>query len=220
MHRRRSVSLFLLSLFAWTGCGTETKTPVTTPEPQAQPVPAQAESAQAVSPAELEPTATLAELNVDTSQPQQAVTAFLTALQESDDVAARLILTDKARHETEVNNMAVSPPGSNTAKFAVGNVNYTADNQVAQVASTWDDVGPQGTPFRYDIVWVLRNEPSGWRIAGLQTSLYEGGPLQFLNFENIEELERQKQIAAEMAERASADQPIRQAQQPSSQPPR
>ena len=69
-----------------------------------------------------------------------------------------------------------------------------------------------GQPFRYDIVWVLKQETSGWRVSGLSTRLLEGGNPVLFNFEDPAEMERNSLAARqELTERM---QRTRQANQP------
>jgi hypothetical protein len=72
-------------------------------------------------------------------------------------------------------------------------------------------------------VWVLRQESAGWRVAGLAMQLPPSQETQFLNFEDVADMERKKNEAAAAmaaAETALADVPATEtAQQPSLQSP-
>ena len=63
----------------------------------------------------------------------------------------------------------MAPPGSDTARFEVGSVEYVVKDELAHVDSTWTDVGDDGKPHTDEIIWALRLDAQGWRIAGMAT---------------------------------------------------
>jgi hypothetical protein len=132
--------------------------------------------------------------------PDVAVFEFLKAVQEGDDKKAAEMLTKTAREKTAEKEMVVAPPGSETASFEVGEVQLLEDRG-AYVSSTWTDIGEDGQPHSDQIVWVVRNEPEGWRIAGMVTKLFENKLV--LNFEDPDDMFRKKELAEqEMMRRA------------------
>jgi hypothetical protein len=75
------------------------------------------------------------------------------------------------------------------------------EDRGAYVSSTWTDVGEDGQPHSDQIVWLVRNEPEGWRIAGMVTKLFESKLV--LNFEDPQDMLRKQQMAEqEMMRRA------------------
>ena len=132
--------------------------------------------------------------------PDVAVFEFLKAVQTGDDKKAADMLTQKAREKTAEMEMVVAPPGSDTASFEVGQVEMLEDRG-AYVSSTWTDVGEDGQPHSDQIVWLVRNEPEGWRIAGMVTKLFDSKLV--LNFEDPQDMMRkQEQAQQEMMRRA------------------
>jgi hypothetical protein len=136
--------------------------------------------------------------------PEAIVADFLEAVRVGNDEQAGLMLSKLAREKTQEMNMVVAPPGSETAQYVVGEVELLPDD-IAHVASTWTDEGED-----HQIVWALRKEPEGWRIAGMATKIFEGEPPLLLNFEDPEDMVRQQQLAEqEMIRRAQqANQPV------------
>jgi hypothetical protein len=129
--------------------------------------------------------------------PEVIVADFLEAVRVGNDEQAGLMLSKLAREKTQEMNMVVAPPGSETAQYEVGEVELLPDD-IAHVASTWMDEGEAN-----QIVWALRKEPEGWRIAGMATKIFEGEPPLLLNFEDPEDMVRQQQLAEqEMIRRA------------------
>jgi hypothetical protein len=140
-------------------------------------------------------------------KPEVAVFQFLEAVRTGNDSQAAFMLTPMARKKTSEMNLAVSPPGSKTANFKVGQVEYVTEDG-AHVASTWSDVDESGERQSDEIIWMLRHETEGWRIAGMATKLFEDSPPLYLNFEDPEDMVRKQQLAAEeIARRMKAEVP-------------
>jgi hypothetical protein len=138
--------------------------------------------------------------------PADAVRAFLDAVRVGDEAKAGGMLTPLARKRTAEHDLVVAPPGSPTAKFTVDGVEMIADDG-AHVASTWSDVDETGQPHTDAIVWMLRKESEGWRIAGMATKIFQDELPLLLNFEDPEDMIRKQQLASEeMQRRATAQQ--------------
>jgi hypothetical protein len=102
-------------------------------------------------------------------------------------------------------DMAVAPIGSDSASFTVGEVELPEEGngELAHVASTWTDIDDDGQPRTDEILWVLRHEEQGWRIAGMATKVFEEEPPLLLNFEDPTDMRRKQQMAeTEMERRA------------------
>jgi hypothetical protein len=135
--------------------------------------------------------------------PQETVMEYLQAAKEGNEDVVAALLTEVARSKTAEDNIAVSPPGRETANFSVGNMEYvTPDKKTAHVASMWTDNDEQDKPQTLRIVWVVKQEPAGWRVAGMVTRLTPDQPLMVLNFEEPKEVIRK--VEEEMARRRAA----------------
>jgi len=137
------------------------------------------------------------------AEPKQAVEVFLEALKSGDQDRSTAMLTAKAQTEMAKTEAAIRPPGSPTARFEVTEVEYLGENnEAAQVHSIWDDAEADGTPTRHEIVWILRQESSGWAIAGFATQVFPDQPPLILNFENPLDLQQKRNaVDAEIARR-------------------
>ncbi len=69
------------------------------------------------------------------------------------------------------------------------------------MACTWTDIDDEGEPHADEIIWALRHEPEGWRIAGMATKIFEDQPPLLLNFEDPEDMQRKQRLAEEEMER-------------------
>ncbi len=106
-------------------------------------------------------------------------------------------------------------PGAPNATYSVGRVQHPDDQKdAAYVSCTWSE--KNGTEaVSYEVVWILRQETSGWRIAGMATQLAEAEEPVFLNFEDLSQLA----LELENAERESAARESEVANRPQTTPP-
>ncbi len=137
--------------------------------------------------------------------PQGAVSIFLSAVCAGNDEHAGSMLTDIARRKTAEMDLEVAPPGSDTAQFRIGEVELVGEDG-ARVACTWSDLDEEGERTEEQILWVLRREPEGWRIAGMAPTIFPGEPPLLLNFEDPEEMfEKLEWVQQEALRRAQAE---------------
>ena len=123
--------------------------------------------------------------------PAAAVGTFLQAVRAGNDQVAAAMLTSTARKKTAEMNMAIAPPGSDTAQFEVGEVSLINDN-AAQVSSKWSDLDHNAQRQSDSIIWVVKHEPEGWRVSGVAAPLV-------LDFEKPEEMMRRQGLAKDEA---------------------
>jgi len=139
--------------------------------------------------------AELAPLNDGT--PTEAVTDFLEAFRTGDRDRAERLLTDKARQEASQRALVVNGAGSPTAVFTVDRFEYLNAETGAHVNSTWTDANAEGIKQTHEIVWILRRQTEGWRVAGMAARLPGDSEPLILNFEDREDMEAQQQAAEE-----------------------
>ncbi|HRX78036.1 MAG: hypothetical protein H6821_14700 [Planctomycetaceae bacterium] len=147
----------------------------------------------------------------ETSQPDVVVAAFLDALRDGNDQVAEALLTSIARRETQAHELTVQPPGSPSARYEIGEVHYVQGG--VHVNSSWSEYDESGEPANYEIVWVLRQEPIGWRVAGMATAVNPAKPPIYLNFEDVPDLlAKWQQADIELAAQAEEAQMLQAAQ--------
>ena len=167
--------LLLAGSWTWVGCQKTSTSDVAEAE--------LLEPAIAASPANLHPD----------SKPDEVVTAFLEAARSGDESVATRLLTRKAQEETEKEGLSLDPPGTPSMKYRIEKVEYDKDiKDAAYVNSVWTDsaAGPTESPF--EVVWVLRRQSDGWRIAGMAAQIEPGEPPVFMNFEEPADVLRLK----------------------------
>ena len=132
----------------------------------------------------------------DTSQPAAAVSVFLDGVRKGDNEKVLQMYTARARQQAAELKQHFEPRGSDTAQFEVGAVEYLAEDG-ARVSSRWTDLGQDGQPRTEEILWMVRREPEGWRIAGMAATPFAGEPPLLLDFEDLEETLRKIQLLKE-----------------------
>ena len=122
----------------------------------------------------------------DTSTPAKATTVFLDALRRGDDEMILQMYSQRARQQANEHRQHFTPKGSDTAQFRVGQVE-SMGNGVSHVACAWTDLDQDGNLHTLEFVWALRQEPLGWRVAGMVITPFPGEPPVLLDFENLPE---------------------------------
>ncbi|MGQ9605956.1 MAG: hypothetical protein ACUVTW_07115 [Thermogutta sp.] len=143
----------------------------------------------------------------NTGDPISATKVFLEAVRTGDDEKVVAMFTQLARQQAGELNRQFAPVGSDTARYEVSDkVEYLAEDG-ARVMSTWTDLGADGKPRSDEIMWMLRKEPNGWRIAGMAAVIFPGEPPLLLDFENMKETLRKVELLAEELERRQTGHP-------------
>ena len=132
--------------------------------------------------------------------PDAAVFDFLDAVRAGSDEKASNMLTPLARKKVAEQHLVVAPPGSDTAKFELGSVQFLGDDG-ARVVIKWTDVDENNKPRTDQVTWMVRKVEEGWRIAGVAAPVFDGEPPVLLNFEDPEEMLRQQQLVREEVRR-------------------
>jgi hypothetical protein len=154
--------------------------------------------------------------------PEQIVQQLMVAFRNGNDEAAAKLITEKARQELERTGKTVSPPGSKTMQFKVGEVQYLDEQKnTAHVACEITDSDPAGELTTYNVIWGLRKESAGWRIGGIAMKVFEDQPPVLYNFEDQDDMDRKVELISDEMDRREqaaieeAKQTLLQAQQPS-----
>lgn len=146
--------------------------------------------------------------------PDQVVTVFLDAMRAADGKAVEALLTTKAREETIRANMPVEPVAAPHAQFQVAAPQYLPMNpNGAHVQAQWVETDGMLT-YTHTVIWVLRKQTDGWRIAGFAIELVPGQGPQFLNFEDPADMLKKQQEAVAALQAASGAPAAQQAAQP------
>ena len=134
--------------------------------------------------------------NATAQLPDSIVTQFLDSLRAGNREVAEGLLTKMARQETAKSGFRVEPPGTPGMSYAIGQTEYVTEaKDGAHVGSIWTEKLPSGEMNSFAVIWVLRLEPEGWRIAGLATPTEDSQPPIFFNFEDAADLEQKYQDA-------------------------
>lgn len=136
--------------------------------------------------------------------PDQVVSVFLDALRGGDQATTATLLTAKALAETSKEDLSVCPQATPHMQYEITHSQVLPDNpNGAHVKVVWTENYTDGT-VSYEVVWVLRRQQEGWRIAGMAIELVPGHGLAFLNFEDPQDMLRKQQEAELEIEKAMA----------------
>ena len=180
-----------IGVTAWCGCGGRSEAPATDCNATAM--------KQADGSADAAPKVSVTRF----AHPKETVVEFLTSLKAGDQKRATSMLTVKAQAEMARTEATIQPPGSPSAKFDVTEFEFIGDEkQGAHVLSRWTDVESDGTPSTHEIVWILRQDQSGWAVAGFATQVFADQDPLVLNFEDPLDLQKKRaSVDAEIARR-------------------
>jgi hypothetical protein len=127
--------------------------------------------------------------------PEQVVSVFLDALRGGDQATTAALLTSKALTETSQRSLSVCPQATPNMQYQVTKSEVLPENPSgAHVNVTWTESYPDGN-LSYEVVWVLRKQQEGWRVAGMAIELVPGQGLAFLNFEDPDDMIRKQEEA-------------------------
>jgi len=140
----------------------------------------------------------------NTDPAKTTVTAFLEAIKRGDDEGARAMLTKVARAKTQEMGISVAPPVNSTATYSIRECEMVPEAEdLVHVATTWTDTDPDGFTTTENVIWAVRLDPEGWRVAGMATRIFEDMPPLLLNFEDPEDMiAKQELVAKELQKRA------------------
>ena len=113
------------------------------------------------------------------------------------------MLTPLARQKVEESHLSVAPPSSDTAKFEVGAVERIGDDG-ARVHVNWTDMDEANQPQRCEMLWMVRREAEGWRVAGVAVPVLPNEPRLVLNFEDPDDMIQKRQMLHEELARREA----------------
>ena len=130
-----------------------------------------------------------------TAKPEQVMAYFLDALKAGDQATTASLLTKKALDETSKRQLSVCPEATPHMQYDISQAQVLADNpDGAHVAVRWTEKYQDGD-VSYDVTWVLRKQPEGWRIAGMAMELIPGQGQEFLNFEDPDDMLAKQEAA-------------------------
>lgn len=186
--KRCLIAVSLVCVIGLTGCPSSTPTTPAANVPQFTPPVIASEVAQ--------------EAGATSKTPEAAVTAFLNALKDGKSNLVAALLSETARNENARQGMEFSPASIPNSSFKVVEAVYPPEDPgVAHVSSMWSDGGEE-----MQVIWVLRQEPVGWRVAGAAMPLDISQEPVFINFEEpseIQQIQMARETAAQEAQAAA-----------------
>jgi len=136
--------------------------------------------------------------------PEAVVHEFLEAMRTGNAEKAGALLTPLAKQKTTEAGLSVGLNCSQAASFKVKEVEHVSEDG-AHVATEWSDIDEQGQPHTDPIVWMLRREKDGWRVAGMATKVFADELPIILNFEDPNDMVRKQELAEEEMRRRETE---------------
>jgi hypothetical protein len=201
MCRKRWIALWAAMALAAAGCGQASKT---NEKAEAAKTDASAGNPTAQAPADGPTKGSIRQTAAKLDGPAATVFDFLEAARTGNDAKGLTMLTAAAR---EKNHKTFKPSASDTAAFQVGQVEYKADD-LAAVSSAWTDLNEDGEKDTQEAVWMVRREPEGWRVGGVAATVIAGKAPILLNFEDPEDMARQRQKLREELDRQEREEEL------------
>lgn len=119
------------------------------------------------------------------SAPAEVVAQFLDSLRRGDEVLTAQLMTANARAEVARHDLTVAPPGSPQASFQIGETREIEEGR-ALVESIWTEPAIGSDPVqRTEVLFDVRLEPSGWRLAGMVIDMGQEQEPIIVDFENL-----------------------------------
>jgi hypothetical protein len=137
--------------------------------------------------------------------PDKAVSAFLSAICSQNENQMFALLTEDARTGLKAKGISPQLPSSGTTSFEVGEMEQVEGG--AHVASKWIEQANDGSRQVTEVLWMLRQEPAGWRVAGMAMKVFDDLPAVILNFEDPDDMIRKLDLIAQEDERRAQDEP-------------
>jgi hypothetical protein len=135
----------------------------------------------------------------DGRTPKEIVQSLMESMLAHDQVKVDSMLTEKARLSNALK--ADTPP---TVRFKVGDTELIGEEN-AHVAAAWFYPNEDGSEYRVMTMWMLRNEPQGYRVYGNimivpELAKYDGGKVAF-DFEDAEQFAATENRVLELLEK-------------------
>lgn len=195
--------LLVFVLTSFSGCTTEPDIAQQSSEPtgEAQVTPAVKKvPTTSVTPDKTEvatsPAAAANELRSADTDPAAICQRFMDFLKSGNRIAAENLLTRAALTTTSKAGLQLEPMGGPTATYDVTATRFaTIENKLAQVDCEIVET-VEGAEIRTKLTWLVRKQNMGWRVAGLLLSIEPDDPKDLLSFENIQDVEKIKNLAS------------------------
>lgn len=141
------------------------------------------------------------------AQPEEILQQFLTAVKAGEKEKAENLLTVLAREKTAAEGLGINNLSNANVTFEIQGKQLLAmpdGKEAAHVSCAFTEKFDDGNTESHNIIWALRKETAGWRVAGMAFTPFPGELPVLMNFEDpADMLQKQKLLAEEHARRAN-----------------
>ncbi len=138
------------------------------------------------------------------AQPEEILQQFLTSVKAGEKAKAENLLTTVAREKTAAEGIGIGNLSNAGMSFEIQGVQpliMPNGKEAAHVSCVFTEQIEGGKSESHNIIWALRKETVGWRVAGMAWTPFAGEPPIFMDFEDPAEMLRKQQLLAEEQER-------------------
>jgi len=140
------------------------------------------------------------------AQPEEILDQFLTAVKTGDKAKAEGLLSTVAREKTAAEGIGIGDLSGASSQMAfqiqgVQPLVMPDGKEAAHVSCVFTEKLEDGKTETHNIIWALRKETVGWRVAGMAWTPFAGEPPIFMDFEDPADMLRKQQLLAEEQER-------------------
>jgi hypothetical protein len=138
------------------------------------------------------------------ANPEEVLQQFLTSVKAGEKAKAENLLTTIAREKTAAEGIGIGNLSNAGMSFEVQGVQNLAmpdGKEAAHVSCVFTEKQEDGKSESHNIIWALRKETVGWRVAGMAWTPFAGEPPIFMDFEDPADMLRKQQLLAEEQER-------------------
>jgi len=138
------------------------------------------------------------------AQPEEVLQQFLTSVKAGDKAKAENLLTTLAREKTAAEGIGIGNLSNAGVSFEIQGVQPLVmpdGKEAAHVSCVFTEKQEDGKSESHNIIWALRKETVGWRVAGMAWTPFAGEPPIFMDFEDPADMLRKQELLAEEQER-------------------
>ncbi len=148
--------------------------------------------------------APVATVTAPPAQPEEILQQFLTSVKAGEKDKAENLLTTLAREKTAAEGIGIGNLSNAGVSFEIQGVQPLVmpdGKEAAHVSCVFTEKQADGKTESHNIIWAMRKETDGWRVAGMAWTPFPGEPPVLMNFEDPADMLRKQELLAEEQER-------------------
>ena len=137
--------------------------------------------------------------------PGEICTRFLAAIRKGDNISWERLLTKSAHNLIRSARVELEYPGGPRASCSVTNVQYNNSAKSIALVQCLVQEPVDGKTESSEFSYLLRKKKMGWRIVGIMIPTDDQGGMDFLSFENSNDVAKIKSFSGNSATSVASD---------------